>query len=357
MTRRTDTSSPNDPVLEQACSWLIELNDGEADARTREEFTEWLRRSPEHVRAYMEIAAAWEDSARLRGRHTPDAGALVAQALAESNVVPLPTHPATSPPSPVTSKRVRRLAMAACLAALAIFGTVLGSRHLLGAPTYETTVGEQRALTLPDGSVVELNSRSRIRVELSATQRIVELLEGQALFEVSQDASRPFVVRIGTTQVRAVGTQFDVYRKRSETVVTVIEGHVAVSSSLPVNAAASGRTPAASSFVSAGEQVVVTAQAVAAPKRADVGIVTAWTQRKLVFDETPLTEVVDEFNRYSTRRIVIEDPQLAGFHIRGTFPASDPVGLLELLKDRFGISVHETPTEIRISKQQKLHTQ
>jgi transmembrane sensor len=355
--RRIQMTSPNDPILEQACSWLIELNDGEADARIREDFMEWLQRSPEHVRAYLEIAAAWEDSARLRGRDTPDAGALIAQALAESNVVPLDTRTAASPPSPVTPKRVRPLAMAACLAALAIFGTVLGIRHLLRAPTYETAVGEQRALTLSDGSIVELNARSGIRVELSATERIVELLEGQALFEVSKDASRPFIVRVGTTQVRAVGTQFDVYRKRSETIVTVIEGRVAVSSSLQVNEAGSARAPATSSLVSAGEQVVVTVKAVAAPKRADVGTATAWTQRKVVFDETPLAEAVDEFNRYSTRRMVIEDPQLAQFHIRGTFPASDPAGLLELLKDRFDVSVHETPTEIRISKKEKSQTQ
>lgn len=355
--RRAQMISPNDSILEQACSWLIELNDGEADARIREDFMKWLQRSPEHVRAYMEIAAAWEDSARLRGRDTPDTGALVAQALAESNVVPLDTRTSASPTSPVTPKRVRRLAVAACLGALAIFGTVLGIFHAFRAPTYETAVGEQRALTLSDGSIVELNARSRVRVEFSANERIVELLEGQALFEVSKDAGRPFIVRVGTTQVRAVGTQFDVYRKRSQTIVTVIEGRVAVSSSLAVNETASGRAPAASSLVSAGEQVVVTAKAVAAPKRADLGIATAWTQRKLVFDDTALSEAVDEFNRYGTRRIVIEDAQLAQYHIRGTFPAGDPAGLLELLKDRFEVSVRETPTEIRISKREKLPTE
>jgi transmembrane sensor len=95
-------------------------------------------------------------------------------------------------------------------------------------PVYATTFGEQRSITLDDGSVVDINSHSKIRVRYSATERDVELLEGQALFRVAKNASRPFWVSSATTRVRAVGTEFDVYKRRSGTVVSVIEGRVAV---------------------------------------------------------------------------------------------------------------------------------
>jgi len=91
-------------------------------------------------------------------------------------------------------------------------------------------VGEQRSIALADGSIIDLNARSRIRVRLSKDERDVELLQGQALFHVAKDNSRPFVVRSDTTVVRAVGTEFDVYRKKNGTVITVLEGRVVVES-------------------------------------------------------------------------------------------------------------------------------
>src|SRR5258708_14766281 len=98
----------------------------------------------------------------------------------------------------------------------------------LSAPVYITALGEQRSIQFADGSTVELNSRSKISVKYSQQESDVDLLEGQAVFHVAHDVSRPFIVAVGATRVRAVGTQFDVYKKSNGTVVTVVEGRVAV---------------------------------------------------------------------------------------------------------------------------------
>jgi transmembrane sensor len=348
-------------ILEEAAAWVIEFNEGEVEAGQRAEFNHWIRRSPEHVRAYLEIAAAWEESARLDSTRRLDPHTLVAQALEESNVVPLggatsrpPAPKAGSPAAAITSRfAARHLAVAASL--LAIIG-VSSAWFVLRHDTYSTGTGEQRSLVLSDGSTIELNSRSRLRIDFSTTERVVDLLQGQALFQVSKDPSRPFIVRSDQTRVRAVGTQFDVYRKSSGTTVTVVEGKVTVGSppvpslQTPNEAAAPGTVQPAPLLLSAGEQVTVAPNVAPRPVRTNVANATAWTQRKLVFEETPLTEAVAEFNRYNTRRMVIDDASLGNFHVRGTFSAGNPERLAEFLHQRFGVSVHEGDVEIRISR-------
>jgi len=374
-------SSPplGDSILEEATAWFIDLNEGELDAAGRERLNQWLRRSPEHVRAYLEIAVAWEDASRLNDRQPADHAALVAAALAESNVVPL-SRSAGDRGGKSESQRqfgrgpTRRRSTRFGLAAAAVLVTTCCLYYAtMVRDTYRTDTGEQRSVVLADGSTVELNSRSRLRVRFSADERVVELIDGQALFRVRQEASRPFVVVSNGTRVRAIGTAFDVYRKSAGTVVTVVEGRVAVTrpaaagstdaqtpqlgqhavqseSALPLDARPSAETPI---LLSAGEQITVTARVASQPTIANVADAIAWTQRKLVFDETPLQDAVTEFNRYNTRRIVIDDPQLAAYHIRGSFDSSDPDRLVQFLRERFDADVNDNGAEIRISRKQK----
>jgi len=350
-----DVPALHPEILEEASGWLMEFNEGELDACARAEFNQWLRRSPEHVRAYLEIAASWEESARLGSRRTLGSDELVARALADHNVVALASQvPAPPRPEAVPSAEriprfyTRRLAIAATLL-IALAG--FGAWYAQGRNIYSTDVGEQRTLQLADGSTVELNSRSKLRVRLSPGERSVDLLDGEALFQVAKDAKRPFVVYSDTTHVRAVGTQFDVYRKASGTTVTVVEGRVSVAEpGTSVDASGSPANPAEDVLVSAGEQVTVAPNTAALPARTNVASVTAWRDRKLVFDNSPLTDVINEFNRYNTRRIVLDDPRLKEFHIRGTFSATDPDRFVDVLRERFDVDINETPSEIRISK-------
>src|SRR5437879_5543547 len=209
---------PNAQILEEAADWLVEFSTGEADAGARQKFDTWLRTSPEHVRAYLELVPIWEEGA-LPPPH-PDAGpdALIALARSADNVVPLAAKAAeVSKPAASSAPRLhrRRGAIAASAVLACVVGGILAWLMLARNPPYTTQVGEQRSIALPDGSLFQLNARSSVRVRFTSHERALELLEGQALFRVAKDPARPFIVASDGARVRAVGTQFDVYRKRT----------------------------------------------------------------------------------------------------------------------------------------------
>jgi transmembrane sensor len=169
----------------------------------------------------------------------------------------------------------------------------------------------------------------------------VALIEGQALFRVAKDKQRPFVVRAGDAEVRAVGTEFDVYKKQAETVVTVVEGRVETFSG------ADG-ADAAAIMLSAGEQLTVLPHTVTKPTRADTFAATAWVQKRLIFEETPLKEVAEEFNRYNRRPLTIDDAELQTLKISGVYSSTDPASLINFLRSQNSISVIETENQVRV---------
>ena len=257
-----------------------------------------------------------------------DSDDLVALARKEGNVVALDL---VSPPARREAAPLRGL-IAASLAIFVLGAAVMLFWHPNRDPVYATTAGERRLLRLEDGSNVELNSRSRIQIRFSPQQREVELLEGQALFQVAKDSHRPFVVRSDELRVRAVGTQFDVNRKATGTTITVVEGRVAVRTQL----------------LSAGEQLTVSDQTPhSEPQHTSPAAATAWTQGQLVLDSETLAEVVEEFNRYSPRHLTVEDHANPPLRLSGVF-ATDPDFLLRYLRKRSDITVRQTAAEIRI---------
>lgn len=262
------------------------------------------------------------------------------------------------------AQRLRpRWIAAASLAVLAIFVATFFVLNVDRRPIYATDVGEQRSIRLPDGSMLQLNARSRVRIDFSASERAVELFEGQALFKVAKNPARPFIVQSGDARVRAVGTQFDVNRKQGGMTVTVVEGKVAVLPTTPssgrgVNAAprstATGALQLANDvsnadaiLITAGEQLTVSRTAETQTARVDVGVATAWTRRQLILESMPLTEAAEEFSRYTTRKLVVEDSAANPLRISGVFD-TDPDLLLRYLRERDDITVLETNTEIRI---------
>ena len=353
---RHDASAPLHPVLrEEATEWLVAFCEGQVDAAGRQAFDRWLRASPEHVRAYLRISALWESAVLLTKGHRVDADELVLRASAEHNVVALaPTEPGSDiGRSRVNVRTLRHVAVAACL----VLFCALGAGALFWwrpPPRYVTGPAEQRIVQLSDGSTIQLNAQSRVEIHFSAAERGIDLIEGQALFSVANHPARPFVVRSNGTQIRAVGTQFDVYRKRNGTTVTVVEGRVAIvgpspaRDSMPNKGASTQVGPPV--LVTAGEQAIVTSQEPARPSRANVTAAIAWTKGELIFASAPLRDVVEEINRSSSRQLVIEDTTLLDYHISGVFPYADPAGLEGFLKQRFGVVVEETDHEIRVSR-------
>jgi transmembrane sensor len=438
---RQARSKMNTQIYEEACAWFVECRAGDLDDSGRREFDRWLRKSPEHLSSYLEIAAIWNEGPSLDPGDKWSADTLIKHALGSSddNVVPLSgvALPAASPVSAedspshsaihasivasgeastthraraVAPRKIwfagwRRFAIAASV--LAILGGVLTMLEF-SSPIYATALGEQRSIQFEDGSTVELNSRSKIRVKYSKQERDVELIEGQALFRVAHDTARPFIVAVGATRVRAVGTQFDVYKKSNGTVVTVVEGRVAVYSAprdflsqssgdaprlppiealppstrpdaaaRPARPSSGTRIPSASSptgaalppdgetsqqnpqvvgvkssslLVSAGEQLTVTADAAQKTTNPNIAGATAWREREIVFEAATLSDVAEEFNRYNQRKLVIEDPSLYGFHISGVFSSTDPDSLIKFLRQRPGVKVTETGGEIRVER-------
>jgi transmembrane sensor len=380
MAPRGRTAEPNTQILDEAAYWFVEFNEGDVDAGSRQEFDRWLRASPEHMRAYLQVSALWEDAPLLAKDRDLDVDELIRHTLDKDNVVPLreggglqdegggPQGGGISSKGwrarwSWTTSRVVASTAAALVVTIVVVLTVIKP----WAHEYVTDIGEQQAITLQDGSIIELNSRSRAQVRYNKSERGVDLLEGQALFRVAKDPSRPFVVRCGVTQVRAVGTQFDVYRKENGTTVTVVEGRVLVSnvgepksgrtltSETPPKTVARGAAKSRSgdtAVLNAGQQITVAPNIPLEPSVADVETTTAWTQRRLVFKNAPLTEVVAEYNRYNPRRLHIGDPTLRDFHISGVFAAADGVSLVEFLRAQPNLVLHTTDSEIEILTQE-----
>jgi transmembrane sensor len=370
MKPRTSTPHLHEQIREEAAEWFIAFCDDDVDERGREEFNLWLRRSPEHVRAYLRLAAFWGDDELLTRTRKLDADSLVRRALEESNIVVLSEEhiaghaDVTTRASPSDASRSRRpgLSMRAAVG-IGVVAVIAVTWYRQLQPTYVTAVGEQRTVTLSDGSTMSLNARSKVYVRFGRSQREVDLLDGEALFHVAKNPVRPFIVHSGATNIRAVGTQFDVYHKAAETLVSVIEGRVAVTNPAdPQNSNGSqisGKTltpstPAAeprSAYVSAGEQILATPHALMTPTRTSVAAATAWLEGKLVFEDTPLIDVIDEFNRHNARRLIIDDDaQLRAVRISGIFSFTDSAQLVEFLRQRMSLVVHDSDDEIRISR-------
>jgi transmembrane sensor len=243
-------------------------------------------------------------------------------------------------------KLPRRPVLAA--AALALLASVTALFLWINSDTarsYSTGIGEQRTIQLLDGSTVELNARSKVQVRLTDRRRDVELIEGQALFSVAKDKQRPFVVRAGDAQVRAVGTEFDVYKKQAGTVVTVVEGRVETYSGVD-------GADAAAIMLSAGEQLTVLKHAVTKPTRADTAAATAWVHKRLIFEETPLNEVAEEFNRDNRRPLAIDDAELQTLKISGVYSSTDPASLINFLRSQRSINVIETENQVRVVRRE-----
>jgi len=320
-------------IAEQAAHWWVVLRDENVSAAEKREFAEWVSRAPERVEACLRLARVHAAVSRndVRWPQTPSED-LVREALAapEDSVVAL--HPRLSRAREDERPRRRTvLPWAVGLAASVVLAACLGWWLTLSRPEqFQTKLGEQRSVLLADGSRVTLNTASKIEVQLKADHRVVQLLQGEALFEVAHDAARPFDVQVGNVSVRAVGTQFDIDRRAARTTVTVMEGRVAMAGpgteNLPV--------------MTAGDRIVVDSTG---PQTLQHGVslpeTTAWTQRQLVFQHRALGEIAEEFNRYNAGRIDIRSPALRAQEVTGTFRSDDVASFVAVLAGIPGVKV------------------
>jgi transmembrane sensor len=337
-------------IAEQAIEWFEENRRGPLDREARSRFMSWLTASPAHVDEYLTIAGLARRLHTAANTTEIPLEPLLARVRARKNQV-VTLDSSVSEHAHVTTRplALRRWTLAAAAAlALVAFATVWWTRdgERFGLPrTYSTRHGEQSVRLLPDGSVMHLNTDSQVTVHYSRRERVVDLDRGQALFQVTHVGERGFRVAAGNAQVLTVGTEFEVYRRRPGAVrVTVVEGTVAVYIGPPPMP--TKPLPPGALRVGAGYQVEVRDQ-VGVPQPVDARAAVAWLKRQIVFENEPLGEVADEFNRYGSITIEV-DEALRSLPITGVFDAYDAdsfVATLATLKD---VVVQKTPTRIRI---------
>jgi len=314
-------------VEEAAGAWFARRRSGAMTPAEAKALDAWLAEDTRHAAAFETIGRAWGEVEDLR--RAPEILALREQARGRR--------------SGLTRAVVSRAA-AACLA-LAVIGTGgyglkasgLIDLRRFSDQSYATRVGEKTAVTLPDGSVVTLNTDTVLRTRASRDKRLVYLDRGQAFFRVAHDTERPFEVHAAGRTVTAVGTAFDVRVDRGRFEVTLVEGKVRVAAPVRPAAPAKPGQPAAPPAVRttemlAGDQLVATTDREWSLARTDAVRETSWLIGRLKFEARPLGDVVAEFNRYSPRKVVVDDPSLAARPISGAFRADDQDAFIAALE-------------------------
>jgi len=218
-----------------------------------------------------------------------------------------------------------------------------------------TAVGQERHVTLADGTQLSLNTNTLLAVKLTAQRRDVYLRRGEAHFDVVHDASRPFFVHAGDTVIRDVGTQFEVRLNSDRNIdVLVDEGRVEVrgpgptAESVAVAGDAGGGNAGWVRALSAGEQLRVAGpnlhvMAVSPQQIADD---LAWREGALVFQAEPLSEALTEVGRYTQVRIVLTGPNVASLRISGRFRTNDVGGFFQALQAALPVRVSRPQPDV-----------
>lgn len=254
-------------------------------------------------------------------------------------------EPASAEPTFAISRRYALWMSAA--AATAGFWFVLGALpRYLRERSYETGIGETRVVPLEDGSLVTLNTQSKVTVAYSAQRRDISLAAGEALFDVAKDKERPFVVLAGGMQVRAVGTSFTVRLVPNEPVQVLVREGVVEVKRPDVPTAPPVRVAAGSQALAPDDAPIVAASLT----KSEVDKALAWRIGRIVFEGETLRKAVADFARYSDTRIVIDDPAVSNMTITGLFVSNDPVGFANAVAQSLNLHARVTANEVHLSR-------
>jgi transmembrane sensor len=389
-----DASDRRKRVAEEAAEWWVTLQ-GDVSRAQREQYVDWLRESSVHVAEMLHVAqvhGALEEFQRWS--RIPIDGSREER----ENIVTLASavHPPEAQPRRSETRPRRRFVWTVAAALLVITSTAALLLFSGRGGVIQTERGERREVALADGSVVQVDPETRLRIKYEEHVRRVFLDHGRALFHVAKNTERPFLVESNNTTVRAVGTAFAVEQQDDESVlVTVAEGKVAVfptqalSAAVPATPNSVGsaemhrnmstgssahplaeisspagepRSEAVSTsahlpngsvpeiYLTANQQVSVghsgSAEAVHA---IDSGRALAWAEGRLIFENSSVGDAVQQFNRYNRIQIVVNDTDLAHRPISGVFSAADPESFAAFLQSVARVRVtHSDNADITI---------
>ena len=298
-------------VRDDAARWFVRLQEPAVDLKEYRRFEAWLDEHPQHRDEFQLLQGLWTAADLVPAKRL--------QALCETP----PTHRRRS--------LLVRYAVAAGVAAVALgLGLFSGLNHpATYTAAFSTALGERRHVALPDGSVIDLNSRSRVQVRYEKDRRGIELTEGEAMFSVEHDSSRPFVVEAGSGKVTVTGTRFDVRRDLNETRVAVEQGTVKVQ----------GQGPDAVSLTAGlGTQINAQGQ-VAAAYAVNPAELTAWRSGKLVFNNASLSEVAAEVSRYRDKPLTVANDSVGHLRLTSVFKSDNTDALLKALPSILPVTV------------------
>jgi len=296
-------------VRDEAAAWFARRNGQDISADDQARFAAWLAADEQHRHEYELLDGLW---------------------AAADLIPPARLRRLSDAPRPGSRRRFVQLAAATVAAmALGLGWVLLPAADYHG--TLQTRAGERQDVTLPDGSVVQLNSLTQLVIHYQSDRRAVELQRGEALFSVSHDPSRPFMVTAGPAQVRVTGTRFDVLHEGREVRVAVESGTVQVT----------GKATEQPVVLSAGTGTRIDNRGQVAPAQAiNLNAVMAWREGKLVFDNATLAEVAAQVSRYREQPLHV-DPTLANLRLSSVLRTDDTDSLLSALP-------HLLPVRVRL---------
>lgn len=293
----------------QATTWFARQRSGEMTPEEAAALQEWLDADLRHRLAFEAVEALWGGFGETRD--APEVLAMRAEARRR--------------PAPAWRRLAAGLAAAAVLGAGVWGGSQLNLFHSHELPnqTFRTEVGQRSTVTLPDGSVVTLNTGTLLRTRADGERRLLYLDRGQAYFKVARDRAHPFVVHAGGRTVTALGTAFDVRAENGRFEVTLVEGKVRVEAPLASGTGLVAARAVQKTEMVAGSQLVAGEGGRLSVEPTDTQREIAWTTGWLKFENERLGDVVGELARYSDTKILLEDPALAALPVSGRFKADD----------------------------------
>lgn len=302
---------------DEALDWLLRLQHSRDDAATQQAFEAWCAADEANAKAYRKAERVW----RLTGQLHPETTALWPT---QAPTTPSPVPPVVQLDSRRPGRRIRWLgaALAACLLIALAPQLSMSLRS-----DYRTGPGENREVTLADGSVVALDSDSAIIVDYSGPRRAVRLLAGQAFFQVTPDKSKPFEVRAKAVQVTVTGTAFNVDLGRDQVSVAVQHGSVKVEDWKAGRALVSQLLPGQGIAYRDGQ---ATRQAFAVTQAA------AWRRGQLIANDRPISEVLEQLRRYAPGLVVLRDPALGSQRVTGVYDIRHPEAALRAVVKPYG---------------------
>jgi transmembrane sensor len=320
---KTDASSKKPACtpaeIDEAAVWIARLHAPDRTLQVERGFRRWLASSPGRAQAFETVSAGWELAGMLQRK-----------------------------PFPRMSRWERAgfrqgfMRASAVVAAMSVVAVAVSLLFYFRDEGVTTNIGEQRVVTLEDGTRITLNTSTRIVTRYDEHERKVELRSGEALFEVAKkDASWPFVVVAGNRTITALGTSFVVREDEKGTSVVLVEGKVAV-------ATVDSKQPEASSApqtLSPGQRLTF-AHGEVALDEPGVQKVVAWRWGQVELEDTSLEAAAEEMNRYSTVKLLVATPEARNIRINGVFRTGDTSNFAAALAETYGLTVVTTPDAI-----------